>query len=103
MGVREMGSRGGETGQCVFMYICEIVKERTNLIVNCFVTERKLGEMVCSCDLSAGEVEMGRGSLELNCPPALPNDLISEPRVSSYSASTRKVGSTEIRTVEAFE
>lgn len=59
--------------------------------------------MVCSCNLSAGEVEMGWGSLEFSCPPALPSHLISEPRVSSYSASTNKVDSTESRTGEAFE
>lgn len=50
MNVREMGRGGeGETDQCAFIYICEIVKERTNLIV-CFffvvVTKRKLGETV---------------------------------------------------------
>lgn len=56
-----------------------------------------------SCNLSAGEVEMGWGSLEFSCPPALHNHLISEPRVSSYSASTSKVDSTESRTVETFE
>lgn len=50
--------------------------------------------MICSCNLSAGEVEMGWGSLEFSCPPALPNHLISELRVSSYSASTNKVVST---------
>lgn len=47
MNVREMGKGGeGETDQCAFIYICEIVKERTNLIVFFFVTKRKLGETV---------------------------------------------------------
>lgn len=39
------GSWGGEgeTGQCAFMYICEIVKERTNLIVIFFCYKKKVG------------------------------------------------------------
>lgn len=33
--------REGETGQCAFMYICEIVKERTNLIVIFFLLQEE--------------------------------------------------------------
>lgn len=103
MNVREMGRGGeGETDQCAFIYICEIVKERTNLIVF-FLLQKESWVRRLSCNLSAGEVEMGWESLEFSCPPALPNHLISEPRVSSYSASTSKVDSTESKTVETFE
>lgn len=105
MNVREMGRGGeGETDQCAFIYICEIVKERTNLIVwFFFLLQKESWVRQLSCNLSAGEVEMGWESLEFSCPPALHNHLISEPRVSSYSASTSKVDSTECRTVETFE
>lgn len=71
---------------------------------NCvFLLQKESWVRRLSCNLSAGEVEMGWESLEFSCPPALPNHLISEPRVSSYSASTSKVDSTESRTVETFE